>query len=232
MKQTVLCCVLLLGLSTLLLTCAGGLEQPSLRCDAVDDKRLVTFPFTGTADTALAWIQDEYGLTAEDIKHDLSADRAQVLIKWKPLPNRENDALVWVDGRESASVSVTWQDQAPTLADALRCLGDPPLYRAYYAQYPEAIWTYLELWYPERGFMVTAHVPRKIVGFTNDQAIGNVSYVRPGPPEDLATRFFWAVDRGSEHYTQILRSTKLWPSDIRKITIDQRVEQWPIKVAP
>lgn len=224
MKQTVLCCLLLLGLSTLLLTCTDRLEQPPLGCDAVDDKRLVTFPFTGTADTALLWIQDAYGLTAADIKHDLSADRAQTLIKWKPLPNRENDALVWVDARESASVSVTWQDQAPTLADALRCLGDPPFYRAYYAQYPEAIWTYLELWYPERGFMVSSYAPRKMLGFANNQAIGDVSYVRPGLPEDLVTRFFWSVDRGSQHYTQILGSMKPWPSDIKMITIDERGE--------
>lgn len=217
-------CVLLLGLSTLLFACTNNLGQPPPICDEVGDERLITFPFSGTADTALAWIEDQFGLTIKDVGDDLSADRAQRLIKWKSLQNRDYSAILWLDARESASVSMVWQDQPPTLSDILRCFGDPPLYNAFHSQHPEAIWTYLELWYPDRGIKVTLDAPRKISRFGNDQVISAISYVQSGPPEDLITRFSWAVERGSERYNQILQSLNPWPGDIKQIVIDERRE--------
>ncbi|OIO96550.1 MAG: hypothetical protein AUK03_03790 [Anaerolineae bacterium CG2_30_64_16] len=87
---------------------------------------------------------------------------------------------------------------------------------------PEAIWTYLELWYPERGLMVTAHITRKASGMTVNQAIAAIIYVQPGPPEDLITRFSWTTTRGSDRYVERLQGLKPWPDDITKITIDER----------
>lgn len=168
------------------------------------------------------WIRDQYDLTIEDIRSDLSADGAQFMLEWNRPKQRTYDVTLWNDARESAVVWERWSEQAPTLADALRCLGDPPLYRAHLAPTPAGDWTYLDLWYPERGIMVTAYVTRKVSEMNLTQAIKYIAYVQPGPPEDLITRFFWAITRDDDRYVEILKGLKPWPGDITKITIDER----------
>lgn len=216
-----LCSILLFGLLTLQFSCMDRPQQSQLQCAEVSDDRLITFPFAGTTDAVLVWIRDQYGLSSEDIKSDLSADRAQMLVKWKSLQPRTYSALLWIDAKESGSVTVRWQNQAPILADIRRCLGDPPLYSAFYAKNPETVWTYLEFWYPERGLRVTAYVPRKVRDFAINQAVTDVTYVQPGPTEELVSRFFWAVAPGSDRYAEILRELKPWPGDLKKVTISE-----------
>lgn len=195
--------------------------QPQWDCPEVIDARLATFPFGGIGDAVTTWIQDQYGVTVTEIKGGLSANGTGYYQYWW-VGQQRYDVTWRIDAKESAVVRVRWESHAPTLADTLRCLGDPPLYRSHYALNPEAIWTYLDLWYPERGIMVTAFVTHKTSGMTTDQVVAYVSYVRPGQPEDLIPRFFLGVVPGEDRYVEILQGLKPWPGDITKITIDER----------
>jgi len=212
---------MLLCVAIALSACTAETIQTKPQCDEVGDVRLGAFPFAGTTEGVLTWIGDQYELEAGSIRHDLTADRAQTLIKWRPSENRVYSVLIWNDSKESAAVTVQWETGVPTLTDVLWCFGEPTLYNAFHAQFAEATWTYLELWYPERGVKVTAHEPRKTLGFSGTQAITHIVYVQPGQPRDLIQRFFWAVDRKSERYVGILQGLKPWPGDIAKITIDK-----------
>ena len=194
---------------------------PPLDCAEVSDAKLVTFPFDQSAAVASIWIQHEYGLTTKEIEGNPSADGTQDTLYWR-VEQRRYEVTLWSDARESALIRVEWPDRAPTLADTLRCLGDPSLYRAYYSWNPEAVWTYLELWYPERGLMVTAYMTRKASGFPDNEIVDRTSYVQPGKPEELIPRFFLAVVPGSDRYTQILHGLKPWPGSIEDVTIDER----------
>lgn len=212
---------ILCGLSVIiLLACMSKSQQKYLNCQRIGDERLIDFPFLEPANTARIWIADQYGLSLDDLRSDFSEDRSQMLIRWSPTQDQTYSALLWNELRESASISITWHNQAPTLADTVQCLGDPPLYRAFQARHPEAIWTYLELWYPERGLLVSVSIPRKARSVSGSQPVVYVMYVLPGPVEDLVSRFFWPIDRGSERYFQILSSLKPWPGDIKQITVD------------
>lgn len=210
---------MLLCVAIALNACTAETIQTKPKCDEVDDVRLGVFPFAGTTEGVLTWIEEQYEFDAENIRYDLSADRAQTLIKWRPFENRVYSALIWNDSKESAAVTVQWETGAPTLADVLWCFGEPTFYNAFHAQFAEATWTYLELWYPEQGVKVTTHVPRKTHGFSGTQPITDIIYAQPGQPPDLIQRFFWAVDRKSERYIGILQGLRPWPGDITKITI-------------
>lgn len=226
------CFELLLIITLLLTACvplttppdlpSSGPTQTMWGCSEVIDDKLKSFPFWAKADELRRWIIDEYQMTVEDVQFDLSADGAQSMLKWNWPENRNNNVTLWNDGRESALVWVVWKESAPTLADVLRCLGDPPLYRAYHAMAPEAMWTYLELWYPERGIMATAYIAHKTSSIKANQAVADISYVQPGLPEDLITRYFWTTETGSVRYKERLEGLKSWPGDISLLIIDER----------
>ena len=57
---------------------------------------------------------------------------------------------------------------------------------------------------------------------TADQVIAYISYVQPGTPEELVTRFTEGIAPGSVRYAEILQGLKPWPGDIAKINIDER----------
>ena len=222
MKHSIIHGTLCLVISALLASCAVTSQRPVVNCEEVSAERFATFPFVGAPSAVMLWVQNESGLDAKDIRSDISNDGAQSMLKWEQPPNRVYGVTLWNDARESALAWMKWLNRAPALADALYCLGDPPLYRAYYVWNPEAVGTALELWYPERGLMVTAYVTRKTSDFTGSLGLENTSYVEPGQPEDLITRFFWAVALDSDRYTQILHGLKPWPGSIEDVTIDDR----------
>lgn len=221
MKQRTIPYATLLILVWLLSSCFNVPKHPLPDCAEVTEPKLSAFPFDQSAAAAATWIQYEYGLTAKEIEGNPSADGTQDTLRWR-VEQRRYTVTLWSDVRESALIWVEWPDRALTLADTLRCLGDPSLYRAYYSWNPEAVWTYLELWYPERGLMVTAYATRKISGFPDNEVVNRTSYVQPGQPEELIPRFFLALAPGSDRYTQILHGLKLWPGSIEDITIDDR----------
>ena len=221
MKQRPIPFAALLILAWLLSSCFDAPVYPPLDCAEVSDAKLATFPFDQSAAVASVWIQYEYSLTTKEIEDGLSADGTQHSLYWR-VQQQSYDVTVWSDARESALIRVRRSDRAPTLADVLRCLGDPSLYRAYYVWYPEAVGTALELWYPEQGLMLTAHVTRRASGFRDHQIVEGTSYVQAGQPEEIIPRLFLAVAPGSDRYIQILHGLKPWPGSIEDVTIDDR----------
>lgn len=222
----------LLLLGTLLLTSCVPLATPpeptpfaatqaQEECTEIIEEKLKAFPFLASTDAALIWIQDQYEIELSPIQGGPSADGSGDYRYWW-VGQRRFDITLWVDARDSAVIRVRWDGKAPSLAIALRCLGAPPLYRAYLSPTPAGAWTYLELWYPERGIMVTAFVPRRVSGMTIDQAMASIAYVQPGSSEDLIARFFPSTTRDSDRYVERLKGLRPWPGDITKITIDER----------
>lgn len=198
-------------------------RQEPWDCTEVIDTRLESFPFDADVETARGWVQTRYMLNAADVQFDLSADGAQSMLHWRAQPVEAiYGAVFWNDARESARISVNWYGQAPSLADVLRCLGDPSFYRAFLAPTPGGDWTCLELWYPERGIIATTYVTRKVFVMTTNQPVRGIVYVRPGLPDDLIIRTTWSITRDSDRYVEILKGLKPWPGDITKITIDER----------
>ncbi len=190
-------------------------------CTEVVDDKPKLFPFRGTGETVIAWIQDQYDVTQTQIKGGPSANGRGYYYYWR-VNTRKYAVTRRIDAQESAMVRMRWENFPPTLADILRCLGEPPLYRAYHFSNPETTWTYLELWYPQQGIMVTVYNTDKVATLRIDYPIAYVSYVQPGSPEELIPRLFRDVARGTQRYFEILRGLRSWPGDITKITIDEK----------
>lgn len=196
-------------------------SQAQWDCEDVVDEKLKAFPFQIPGDTVIVWIQDQYRIELTDIHGGPSGDDGKGEYRYWWVGQRRYDVTRRLDARDSALVQVRWDKQAPSLAVTLRCLGAPPLYRAYLSPTEAGSWTVLELWYPERGIMVMASVTHKTSEMTTDQAVAHIAYVQPGSPEELITRFFVSTTRGSDRYMERLKGLKPWPGDISQVAIDE-----------
>lgn len=192
-------------------------------CAEVVDDRLQSFPFDTNAPTARSWIRDHFELSAEGVNLELSADGTESMLRWEQSEGRIYRATILNTSHTTRSLFVSWsQLTAPTLSDLLRCLENPPLYRAYYAPTPDGDWTYLELWYAERGIVAEAFVTNKVSGMSLDVPLKHVIYSRPGPAEKLVTRFYRAEDCQPLHGQTSFGCLRPWPGDISRISIDAR----------
>ncbi len=190
-------------------------------CTEVVDLRLEAFPFRASEEAVSTWVQQEIGVQSTAIQGGPSAFGNGYVKYWR-VGQRWYEVSQWSDGRDSVLVKTGWDGSAPSLAEALRCFGQPSLYRAYLAMTPGGYWTCLDLWYPERGLLVSSCVTRKATRITPEQAVADISYVQPGTLSELIPRFTAGISPGSERYTQIERSLKPWPGDISRIAIDDR----------
>jgi len=195
-------------------------NNPKPTCSEIVDKRIESFPFNATREEALTWVEEHYDITPAEIHGGLSANGTGYYYYWK-VDAKRYDLTGDINAAEPPVVGLIWENKPPSVNDILYCLGHPALYRSYYAVLPEAIWTYLELWYPERGIMVTIYITDKVSSINNGIPIAYVSYVKPGSLEKLLPRIFRDIAPGSERYFQILHNLRPWPDDITKITIDE-----------
>ncbi len=195
--------------------------QTPWNCAEAVDPKLEAFPFRASEDVVSNWVQEQLGMKLTAIQGGLSADGSGYY-QYGWVGQRRYEVSQWVDARDSALVKINWKGPTPTLADVLHCLGEPSLYRAYLAPTPGGSWTYLELWYPKRGLMVTTYITRKATSMTAEQAVAYISYVQPGTPGELIPRFTGGISPGSERYTQIQQGLRPWPGDVSIIIIDER----------
>lgn len=192
--------------------------KPPLDCTAVKDSDLRSFPFNEVAqEVALRWVGEQYGISNSVVRVRPSSAGITYL-DWE-INGRVFGLALWNVGEPTASASMSWPTESFTISDALLCLGQPTLYRAYYDRYPEAVWTRLDLLYPDRGILLSTTVSRKVLRFDEDTAIGGATYAEPGTEQELISRF-WVVHPDSETYSHILNSLRLWPGEIKDVTID------------
>jgi hypothetical protein len=199
----------------LVVSCAA---KPPLDCAAVRDSDLRSFPFNEVAqDIALRWIGEQYGISSSVVSVRPSTAEITYL-DWE-INGRDYGLALWNVGKPTASASMSWPTASFTISDALLCLGQPTLYRAYYDRYPEAMWTRLDLLYPDSGILLSTTVRRKVLRFDEHTEIGGATYAEPGTQQELISRF-WVVQPDSEAYDHILNSLRLWPGEIKDVTIN------------
>jgi hypothetical protein len=185
----------------------------------IDDPTLASFPFA-EADARMAqkWVVDQYGVASKDI-HVTSTNQGIEYLDWRVGQN-DYSISMWNRGKPTAAVSVGWSDNQVTLGDALRCLGSPKVYRAYYRLNPDAgPWTVLDLWYPDRGLVLGLGAKQKITRFDPGMGLSGATHVQPGSEDEIVSRVN-VVQPGSESYTRILSSLRVWPGDVSDLEID------------
>jgi hypothetical protein len=206
-------------LTCMLASCEAVSRQAPVDCSDVMGTRLAGFPFDQpTQESIYAWVEGQFQVGAQGIQ----ARQSTVGIEywnWQ-VENKDYTASLWDRGRATVGMSVRWRDGAPTVGDALRCLGTPSMYRAYYDLLPDARpWTVLELWYPGQGIRARAVVTRRVAGFGQHVPLDTLQYSEPGTERELITRF-WVTEPNSEHYHRILRGLKNWPGQLSSVEID------------
>ncbi len=224
MKHYLVHCISLLISASLLLSCVPSTSRQQSDCASVVDPKLTTFSFdqVSVQDVQL-WLQHQYGLSENDIRvtrrpRDPQSAYWEWQIDWRA---NDIDYGVAFDGEDqsNATLFARWHNGAPTVGDALRCLGKPAWYRTYLDRYPEAIWIQLELWYPNRGLVIGSHVEGSTSRFDEATELSRMTYVRPGSESELIPRV-WAVQPATETYDRILNSLRPWPGEIKDVTID------------
>jgi hypothetical protein len=219
MKHRAIRHTFLLAVTLFLSSCVLPWERRPMDCAEIGDARLADFPFNQpTVEVALAWIQEQYDLDKKDIFVSGRTEAGIEYLLWK-LEDKDYQVSLWDRGEPIVSAGLKWQSNSPTLGDALRCFGDPKEYRAYYKQWPEALYTNLELWYPDRGLIFSTFVTRKIAHYSTGVGLRGAQYVKPGSEQELVFRS-WVVSPGSAAYNDILNSLRPWPGDIKDVTID------------
>ncbi len=224
MKHYLVHCISLLISASLLLSCVPSTSRQQRDCASVVDPKLTTFSFdqVSVQDVQL-WLQHKYGLLGKDIRVTRRPQYPQSAYREWQIDWGANDIDYGVafdgEGQPNATLYVRWQNGAPTVGDVLRCLGKPSLYRAYLDMYPEAVWTQLELWYPNSGLIIGSHVERKTSRIDEATELSRMTYVRPGSESEIISRV-WAVQPATETYDRILNSLRPWPGEIKDVTID------------
>ncbi len=219
MKRILVHCAVLMILMWSLLSCLPGRWQQPVVCAEVGDSRLEDFPFKQPkVPTARAWIQERFALDASQIRYRDSTVGIEYL-DWQAL-DRDYGASFWNRDGPTASAGFAWQKRAPTVGDAVRCLGAPEAYRAYHKPNPDAgPWTYLELWYPQRGLKLLAFLKREVSALDENMSLAGAEYAQPGSTAELTSRF-WVVAPGLEAYNQIVAGLKAWPGSVKDLVID------------
>jgi len=210
------------------------LAEPSLTvspdhpvaCEDVVDVRIHSFPFTAASKPAiLAWIQDQYGLAEKDISISHRPPTAELPDYWEwemgwRFADRDYRIAFLVSGRPDVVVTVQWQSEAPTLGDVLRCLGQPSAYHAYYQSYPEAVWTTLDVLYPEKGLEFHGFIQSKVSYIDERVRMRLATYAEPGSQENFVAHVYMQ-EPGTEANAKSLSAFRPWPGDISKVMIDQ-----------
>lgn len=211
--------------ASLLLSCVPSTPRQQRDCASVVDPKLTTFSFdqVSVQDVQL-WLQHQYGLPENDTRvtrrpQDPQSEYWEWQIDWSA-----NDIDYGVafdgEGKSTATLHARWRNGVPTVGEVLRCLGKPAVYRAYPNWYPEAVWTQLELWYPNRGLVIRSLVKGTTLRFDETLQLSSMTYVRPGSESELIPRV-WAVQPATETYNHILNSLRPWPGDLEDVTIDE-----------
>jgi hypothetical protein len=165
------------------------------------------------------WVRESYAIGDATISVRQEGDHKFMI--WQPA-NGQYSLGFTADGQPEHRGGIGWFRGQVKLADALRCYGQPDLYRAYHMFTPDGPpYTYLEAVYPARGVLLHVLVTRSVEAFTGSDSVTGVSYVGPGPKPDLITRF-WEVHPGEPYYEQISRSLAPWPGDIRELHITEK----------
>lgn len=193
--------------------------KPPLDCAVVKESNLRSFPFNkATQEIALRWIEEQYGLSANEVRIRPSVSNITYL-DWQ-INGKFYTLALWNVGKPTASISMSWPTASFRISDALFCLGPPTMYRAYYDRYPEATWTRLDLLYPGSGILLSVTVRRKVLKFDGQIEIEGATYAEPGTEPELIS-CFWIVQPNSEAYNRLFESFRLWPHDLKQVTIDE-----------
>jgi hypothetical protein len=164
-------------------------------------------------------VRESYAIGDATISVDKQGD--EKIMRWHTA-NGQYALRFTADGQPEHRGGIGWSLGQVGLADALRCYGQPDLYRAYHEFTPDGPrYTVLEALYPARGVRLYLLVTRTVEAFSGADSVIAVSYVGPTSEPDLITRF-WGAHPGEPYYEQISRSLAPWPSDIRELHITEK----------
>lgn len=133
----------------------------------------------------------------------------------------------WIQDGTLQKIDVQWifPLPRPTLSQAIACIGAPEYYIAFYEQAPEAVATYLDLLYPEKGIVVryespftSSARPDPLDEFHPFMRIEQVVVVAPGTPEQMVPAVYSAGNVAGSHADNSCLS-KPWPGSIKALEI-------------
>lgn len=207
---------MLLVLVIFLTSCRSSGEP--MPCSDIVETRLLGNPAAKLGfDEGVQWVHNTFSTEPAIEDYGIRNDYYQYLLRWQ-----QNDREYTMGYREGSwkSISVTWQHKLPTIQDTFRCIGAPAYYDAFYDQFPEATFTGVSFWYPERGLIIGGSYPEPRKSFTERTTLSGINYSAFGTLEDLVLDTH-IVQPGSVELERILVQIKPWPGGLEEIAIDE-----------
>ena len=199
-------------------TSACSTGATSISCPLLQAENIHRLQFgVQDANDIVNWIMETYKIDSQAIARDSYRDGVTSLA-WS---TRDARYSAWFRQEKLTSVETFWKSRLPTVGDALRCLGQPALYRAEYTTLPEAMQFDFGLWYPDRGTVVSAgqilHEDQPPV-VTGDTQIASMAVTAPGRIGDVVANAL-VLGYSAEVRDAVLPTLKPWPGSIDAIKV-------------
>ena len=121
---------------------------------------------------------------------------------------------------------IAWDNPKPTLSQVINCLGFPDFYEAYFEQGPHARGLVLNLWYGEKGLIVSRfsiHYRESTPAISPRHRMESFTVVAPGSLEEMARNASGGSDDPSWQ-AYILCLLRPWPGSIEEMEVERFIE--------
>ena len=194
-------------------SCRSSVEP--LACSDIVDERLLGNPAAELGfEEGVQWVHDTFSTEPTIEDYGIRDDYYQYMLRWQ-----QNDLEYTMGYRQDYwdGFAVRWQQHPPTIQDIFRCVGEPAYYEAFYDQFPEALYSTLWLFYPERGLGFYHSGPKRLSRFSETTPMELILYFEPGQLEEVVDRVFIGAESSENSKT----SFNPWPGSLEEIVIDE-----------
>jgi hypothetical protein len=157
---------LLTGLLTIGWLLVGGISLVDavkrnlpVTCEEIVDSRLNQIPKSNVdAVTIQQWFASQYGISKDQvfiIGGDPSSPPPKLQVRWQS-EVKWYEATIDTRSKQLKYIDIDWKTRKPQLSQVLSCNGDPEYYTLQRFPYDPPFNLQLSLWYPQKGFIVTA----------------------------------------------------------------------------
>ena len=136
----------------------------------------------------------------------------------------------WFPDGVLQKIDVEWVFLRPTLSQAVKCLGTPEYYIAFYGPDPHDVYALLDLLYPEKGIVIryvspftSPARPEPIAEFHPYMRIRELVVVAPGTPEQMVPAVYSVGNVGGNQVHNACLS-KPWPGSFEAMEITSTTE--------
>lgn len=178
-------------------------------CSDIVDPKILVFPWEDIMMDGLhAWVITNY---PDAVIQDKQISQDFVQIGWMIGEERYN---VYFEDRVRLFYPVL--SSRPSIADLLRCYGEPTYYNMEYVPAPEAAAIRFEIWYPNRGLRFVSEEYsswRLKTTFDKRTRVHTVDILPPGTMEEMLQS--WTLH--NEIVDRVLAGIQPWPEDFEVI---------------